>query len=571
MIIIGKHNISLMYVGDDMGAIRCFDLKVLFEDLHVREDEFLAHSHVQTKDMCRRYDRIAKGYPELPSPRTLSYKKKYLTDSRANLLLGNLHENNDEYIYESNVRKLLKTSALPPYHKSYLRYLVNEIDDMSSYHGINFRFTLFAHQDRIISCKCIDYGFVTSSADRLVKVWTYQGIPLGSLLSSVPVGIKDSKWKLELNIKKAMEHEEEELKELKDNVNKIANDCDTANIETSDFTGMDPGPNAADFNRSELRRRIELSGKYLGLNFPKGDDQPLNSSNNVLSVSNSYIGSTVKTGDDESSLYSIDSYGSGLLSASSASKSVNDAMTELKSIHPGMDYQGKTQTLTYRQRRIRTVKMRQLSDHLVSSKTKGDVNSLLTAVENEEVIRKANELLPTYDLDSNEQLDVASNGLGDISFEGLLKLDDNSHSKNKYSLTSPKLNMSQNQKKSNISMSCRNFVKESERNTILLEKCSKYTSFEGLDKALTLLQTTGNQSGNKMFDNSRKYSLDKSKMNHLTSPVSILSSTGQQVVNEFKSTVSVSSNDSASGSYNTSLHSSRVSASRDESHFESIS
>lgn len=59
------------------------------------------------------------------------------------------------------------------------------------YLGIDFCWTLNAHLERVLSCNCTTYGLFTSSSDQLVKLWSTDGRPLGTLIGpfSIPTDI----------------------------------------------------------------------------------------------------------------------------------------------------------------------------------------------------------------------------------------------------------------------------------------------------------------------------------------------------------------------------------------------
>jgi WD40 repeat protein len=218
-----------------------------------------------------------------------------------------LKKQGGEGVFSGKVRELARTdsSALPPVTEKLYTYTLAHRHDAMCYHGIDFKWCVTAHEDRIITCRATPNGVLTSGADMLVKMWTFTGEPIGVLLQSVPAGTRSRSWKLNLDIEGIMAQEEIVLGELLEDVIKLAAQDDLPDIEDYDFEGMEPGINSAEFSRSELRQRIEKSSINLGIDFPT-ESEVLRRQNEGLS--------------DEISL-----------SESSGLKSMNDALKELKS------------------------------------------------------------------------------------------------------------------------------------------------------------------------------------------------------------------------------------------------
>lgn len=129
--------------------------------------------------------------------------------------------------------------------------------------SVKFNWMILAHSESILYCACSKEGVMTSATDNLVKMWTFQGRPVGILLHSVPVGVRSQSWDLNLDIESIMRKEDEELDRILNEVKAVeeSNDGQSKNFNTS----MDEV--TAQFSHSSLRKRIELSGKILGLDF----------------------------------------------------------------------------------------------------------------------------------------------------------------------------------------------------------------------------------------------------------------------------------------------------------------
>ena len=170
------------------------------------------------------------------------------------------------------------TSALPPVpfrcKDRDVRYLITGINNPSGYHGVDFCWSLQAHTDRIVTCITTKQGCVTSGADMLVKMWNYSGAPLGVLMQSVPVGRRSMKWDCMLDAAGIMRNEGLELDAIIEEVKDLVT-SEKPDIYDMDFTTMEPGANAEDFTRSDLRQRIELTSSKLGIDFPTEGESAL--------------------------------------------------------------------------------------------------------------------------------------------------------------------------------------------------------------------------------------------------------------------------------------------------------
>lgn len=157
-------------------------------------------------------------------------------------------------------------------------FLLGRAGDAMSYLGIRFRWALpLAHVDRVISATIMPgHGLLTTGADRLVKLWNMRGESLGTLLQSVPIGMRSQHWDLLLDIDGIVRRENEELDEVVLQAKQVAQNPDKPDIRRMDFKGMELGEESASFSRSVLRQRIEKSAQLLGLDFPSHDSNKAN-------------------------------------------------------------------------------------------------------------------------------------------------------------------------------------------------------------------------------------------------------------------------------------------------------
>lgn len=281
---------QLLFTGDDMGNLRCFDISDALQDVSVESMGQETSCH-KIMGLCR-----------------------------------HLHLNNQ--------------SAVPPYCENSLTddfeiaasmFLLGRPGDAMSYLGVKFKWCVLGHHDRVITATCIPtFGLLTSAADRIVKMWSFDGTPLGQLLQSVPVGTRSRSWELTLDVDSIIQKENEELDEIIDSAKAVANDACKPNIYTMDFTGMQIGSESADFSRSMLRQRIEKSSQILGLDFPH------QKSNESKSRDDATIGDA---------------------SVSSSNKSLIEALKEIKSTDSAVDYDSKNKQLSYIQQKRKANKL----------------------------------------------------------------------------------------------------------------------------------------------------------------------------------------------------------------------
>jgi hypothetical protein len=75
-----------------------------------------------------------------------------------------------------------RLSALPPTPEKGRSYLLGRTNDSSSYQGVKFNWSIEAHSACILCCRAAPDGVLTSGADKLVKMWSFAGEPLGVLM-----------------------------------------------------------------------------------------------------------------------------------------------------------------------------------------------------------------------------------------------------------------------------------------------------------------------------------------------------------------------------------------------------
>ena len=158
-------------------------------------------------------------------------------------------------------------SAMPPYPQKGKNHLLGIPNDATSYIGIKFNWSVEAHSACILNCKVIPDGVLTSAADKLVKMWSFDGFPLGVLIQSVPEGMKSRLWSLKIDVEPAMVRESLELDGVITKVHDLVVNTQKPELDEYDFYGIEPGENSTTFSRSELRQRIEKTSVILGVDF----------------------------------------------------------------------------------------------------------------------------------------------------------------------------------------------------------------------------------------------------------------------------------------------------------------
>ena len=158
-------------------------------------------------------------------------------------------------------------SAMPPLPQKGKSYLLGVANDATSYLGVRFNWSVEAHASCILCCKAIPDGVLTSAADKLVKMWSFSGQPLGVLIQSVPEGTRSRLWFLQIDVEPAMARESAELDDVIEQVHALVVDPLKPELDGFDFYGIEPGEHSTAFSRSELRQRIEKTSTILGVDF----------------------------------------------------------------------------------------------------------------------------------------------------------------------------------------------------------------------------------------------------------------------------------------------------------------
>lgn len=350
----------LLFTGDDVGGLRCYDINDMMTDLKV--DSLVSGNNVNSN---------------ADSPGSIG-------SSNQARILG---------LCRSTTRN--EQSALPPlFDEDHLHeddfdaahatlYLLGQPGNAMSYLGVKFSWFVTAHHDRIISTTvAAQYGILTSAADRLVRMWSFHGHPLGTLLQSVPVGSRSRSWDLLLDIDDIIQRENEELDELVTQAKAVANNPDKPDIDHLDFSGMQLGAESADFSRSVLRQRIEKTSTLLGLDFPThrkplplhmlshdhGGHGDHHSPTGHHSPNHHHGGahpSHLTThqggGDDMSSIHHQASIASITTAQSITSKPSIDALREIKSTESAVDYDLKNKKMSYIQQKRKANKLQAIA------------------------------------------------------------------------------------------------------------------------------------------------------------------------------------------------------------------
>ena len=298
-------NAGLLFTADDLGVLRCFDVRKALADITWQPAPQSWRSPGDAvPDIEVAGDNTAdgagnEGVLEIDAVDTTAVaasdktsveqpsRKVSVAPSTSSQSQNHLDEEEErdanQWHCRLNVRGFCRNrprignSALPPMpfkdRERDTRYLIPGSNHPSGYHGVDFKWALQAHGDRIVTCLSTQHGCVTSGADMLVKMWTFGGEPLGVLMQSVPVGRRSQKWHLMLDAEAIMRQEDQELDEIIEQVEELAENPELPNIYGMDFATMEPGANAEDFTRSDLRQRIEQTTSKLGINFPvEGED-----------------------------------------------------------------------------------------------------------------------------------------------------------------------------------------------------------------------------------------------------------------------------------------------------------
>jgi hypothetical protein len=212
-------------------------------------------------------------------------------------------------------------SALVPIAEPETTYVLGHKSN-GSYLGIEFGWTVYAHEENIIQCKYTKHGLITSSSDKLLKMWTYEGTPIGILMEGVPIGMKNVKWNLELDIESLVDKENKKLQMLMQMlmqvVIKISLDTNLPNIKKIikliytyfySYVAIDSSVYISHLSTSSLRKRIQHSSRILGLTFQQDMDvgrHIIGNSNDDISVNSLQSLASLKSADSMASAEAID-------------------------------------------------------------------------------------------------------------------------------------------------------------------------------------------------------------------------------------------------------------------------
>jgi len=339
-------------------------------------------------------------------------------------------------------------SALAPIDRDITTsFLLAHKNNHNSYLGVRFKWALYAHTDRIINCTCTKEGILTSGADRLVKMWTYDGIAIGTLLQSVPIGTRSKSWDLVIDVKSIIAKENKELDEIIQQVSKLAEKDDNPNIHELDFSGMELGAESANFSQSVLRQRIDRTATNLGLNFP--------------SMSKSNL--ETKLLDDEFTVQTLTS------SVSAGSKSLINALKEIKSAETDIDWDLRHKAMTYVQQRRRATKLEILSK---AYEEKSGVQLNMKKKQTTIVVEKEAKDKDFAELSHSAATDHSTVNDELYSLDSLNKID----------------NIVSTRKDSHVNGKIAESMKKAHdkgiRTISMLKSCRKYTTFDKLDEAI---------------------------------------------------------------------------------------
>lgn len=420
---------NTLYTGDDLGVIRAYDINDVIND--IGKEVLLNETYgSKLKGICRS-GRI---------------------DNRS--ALPPLYEDDhaDEFDAAASV------------------YLLGRAGNAMAYLGVKFMWGLTAHSDRVVSVTIIPgRGLISTAGDRLVKMWTFEGLPLGTLLQSVPVGTRNRNWTLVLDVDAIIDKENEELDEIIEKAREVAAASDKPDIRTMDFTGMQLGAQSADFSQSALRQRIDRSAVILGLDFPSSTHREKLA--RALSSDKSKDDSTV--GDR-----SVDS------SANTAGgKSLVDALKELKSTDAAVDYELKTKQMSYIQQKRKANKLESISKQY---EEKTGIRIKTPGPKDPSVFDQIDEERSQADLDK-----LLTSNEADL----MPAKDEHSVNNDLYSVSAPSETPSSPQSKSDhnrrgtivrskIASSIKEAHERGARTQSMVKSCRKYTAYDALDSAM---------------------------------------------------------------------------------------
>jgi hypothetical protein len=229
----------ILYTGDELGHLRKWSLQSIVEELGGMT---MMHGlkHIGAKINTRR--KVKKG------------ASRVMTDTNA-------------------------TTSLP---------LLLTKKTQIAFMSVEFCWAIQGHNETIIECVATRHGVLTSSTDNLVKMWTSDGLFIGTLLHSIPVGIRSHSWDLPIDIQSIRAQEERDLDQMMDQLREMNRNMKRTSLHlhsSGDPSQDNPTDHTASYiqrntlsrqgtadgarlGQSSLRKRIEMSGRLLGLDFP---------------------------------------------------------------------------------------------------------------------------------------------------------------------------------------------------------------------------------------------------------------------------------------------------------------
>jgi WD40 repeat protein len=158
----------------------------------------------------------------------------------------------------------------------------------------HFCWAIAAHEESILCCVWCINGILTSATDRLVRMWNFEGHPIGNLFHSVPAGVRSADWNLKLDIDTLMKNEHDELDEVMDEVGELAHGTDIPEIDKNNLTSMIPGFEAAKYSESSFKKIIDRSALILGIDIQNSSRDDASDANSLGSQLSKHSQSALK-------------------------------------------------------------------------------------------------------------------------------------------------------------------------------------------------------------------------------------------------------------------------------------
>jgi hypothetical protein len=175
-------------------------------------------------------------------------------------------------------------------------------------------------------------------------MWSFEGECLGTLLQSVPLGVRNAKWNVELDVNAIMAAEDSALDEVFAGVSNIDSDPEKPSIDhLSDQIDklVDGDVDGAPYSSSALRRRVARSSDILGIDFTHKYNKVTAEGSDIASDSASMSTAT---------------------KSASAPKPLESALHELKSPRGAKDFEHVRITPSTIQSRMKASQLEAVSD-----------------------------------------------------------------------------------------------------------------------------------------------------------------------------------------------------------------